>query len=112
MRSARCMPLLLSSKIRATDPSDNGHEVPAILATRAAARAGRSGSVDEPRTEAQHGLRVQLADARLGDAEDLPDLPERQVLVVVERDDELLALRQPGDRVGDAVLEVRLVHER
>src|SRR5215218_6272105 len=60
----------------------------------------------EPRLESQHGLRVQLGDARLGHAEDLADLPERQVLVVVERDHELLPLGQRGDRVGQAVLEL------
>src|SRR5919112_3221357 len=99
MRSARCIPFLLSSKIRATDPSGKSHE------------AGRA-SVDQAGAKAQHGLRVQLADARLGDAEDLADLSERQVLVVVERHDELLALGQPRDRVGDAVLEVGGVHRR
>src|SRR5215212_2757001 len=60
----------------------------------------------QPRLQPQHGLGVQLGDARLGDAEDLPDLPQGQVLVVVERDHELLALRQGGDRVGKAVLEL------
>src|SRR3954449_5664215 len=60
----------------------------------------------QPGLEAQHGLRVQLGDARLGDAEDLADLAEGQVLVVVEGDHELLALGQGGDRVGEAVLEL------
>src|SRR3954454_10834153 len=60
----------------------------------------------QPGLEAQHGLRVQLGDARLGDAEDLADLSEGQVLVVVEGDHELLALGQRGDRVGEAVLEL------
>src|SRR5436190_1640288 len=60
----------------------------------------------EATLEPQHGLRVQLRDARLGDAEDLADLAQGQVLVVVERDHELLALWQRGDRVGEAVLEL------
>src|SRR3954464_8606296 len=60
----------------------------------------------QARLEAQDRLGVQLGDARLGDPEDLADLPERQVLVVVEGDDELLALGQGGDRVGQAVLEL------
>src|SRR6185436_13085907 len=60
----------------------------------------------EAALEPQHSLRVQLGDARLGDAEDLADLPQRQVLVVVERDHELLALGQRGDRVREAVLEL------
>src|SRR3954447_20500369 len=56
--------------------------------------------------QSQHGLGVQLGDARLRHAEDLADLAEGQVLVVVEGDDELLALGQRGDRVGEAVLEL------
>src|SRR4029079_16864651 len=60
----------------------------------------------QPRLEPQHGLGVQLGDARLGDSEDLADLPQRQVLVVVEGDHELLALGQRGDRVREAVLEL------
>src|SRR3712207_2401970 len=44
----------------------------------------------QPGLQAQDGLRVELGDPRLGDAEDLADLPEGQVLVVVEGDDELL----------------------
>src|SRR5581483_8485006 len=62
-------------------------------------RAGQTG------LEAEDRLRVQLRDARLGDAEHLADLAEGQLLVVVERDDELLALREARDRVGD-----RLAH--
>src|SRR5215216_7999571 len=60
----------------------------------------------EPGLQAQHGLGVELGDARLGDAEDLADLAEGQVLVVVEGDHELLALGQRGDRVGQAVLDL------
>src|SRR3954454_2367526 len=60
----------------------------------------------QPRLEAQHGLRVQLGDARLGDAEDLADLPQGQVLVVVESDHELLALGQGRDRVREAVFQL------
>src|SRR3954454_20301768 len=65
----------------------------------------------QPGLEAQNRLGVQLGDARLGHAEDFPDLPQRQILVVVEGDHELLALRQGGDRVGQPVLELgRLEH--
>src|SRR3954470_903538 len=60
----------------------------------------------QPGLEAQNGLGVQLGDARLGHAEHLADLPQRQILVVVEGDHELLALRQGGDRVGQPVLEL------
>src|SRR5215208_3399997 len=66
----------------------------------------------EAALQPQHGLRVQLRDARLGDAEDLADLAQGQVLVVVERDHELLTLRQGGDRVGQAVLELGLGEQR
>ena len=47
----------------------------------------------EPGLQAQDRLRVQLGDARLGHAEHLADLAQGQLLVVVERDDELLPLR-------------------
>ena len=38
---------------------------------------------------------MQLRDARLGDAQHLADLAQRELFVVVERDDEALALGQP-----------------
>src|SRR4051794_38925997 len=60
----------------------------------------------QPGLQAQHGLRVQLGDTRLGDAEDLADLPQGQVLVVVESDHELLALGQGRDRVREAVFQL------
>src|SRR5579884_891208 len=61
--------------------------------------------------QAQHGLGVQLGDARLGDPEHLADLAQGQVLVVVEGHHELLALGQRRDGVGDPVAQLRLVHE-
>src|SRR6185436_10811402 len=45
--------------------------------------------------------RVELRHARLRDAEHLADLTQRQLLVVVERDHELLPLGQRGDRLAD-----------
>src|SRR5205085_1974352 len=54
--------------------------------------------------EAQDRLRVELGDAGLGDAEHLPNLAERQLLVVVERHHELLALGQESDRLGERLL--------
>src|SRR4051812_25199397 len=48
-------------------------------------RAGFRGFGLEPGLQPQHGLRVQLRHARLGDAEYLADLAQGQVLVVVER---------------------------
>jgi hypothetical protein len=41
---------------------------------------------------------VHLADPRLGDAEHLADLGQGQPLVVVQGDDDLLALAEPVDR--------------
>src|SRR3954464_10417401 len=52
--------------------------------------------LDELETELPHSFRVDLADARLRDAEDLADLREREALEVIERDDDLLSL---GERV-------------
>jgi hypothetical protein len=47
---------------------------------------------------------VELRDAGLGDAQNLADLPEREVLEVVQRDDQGLALGQVLDRLGEPVL--------
>src|ERR1700754_3073779 len=115
MRSAAlCMPRLLSSGPHAGTRPDvwNGptlaanrtssQDVRERAGPRARRRAGALLGFEQARAKAQDGLRVQLGDARLGDAEDLADLAQRQVLVVVERDDQLLALGQAGDRVGDA----------
>ena len=53
---------------------------------------------------------MELRDARLRDAEDLADLPEGQLLVVVERDDELLPLGQARDRLAERLAKLRLRH--
>ena len=52
---------------------------------------------------------MELRDARLGDAEHLADLAEREVLVVVERYYKLLPLREACDRLGEAVLHLARV---
>src|SRR5215216_4586668 len=65
----------------------------------------------EAALQPENGLGVELRDARLGHAEDLADLAQRQVLVVVERDHELLALGQRRDRVGEPVLELGRVQQ-
>ena len=75
-------------------------------AVRATTRGGGAGRGDV-RLEPEDRLRVELRDARLGDAEHLADLAEGQLLVVVERDDELLALGQARDRVGERLLLLR-----
>src|ERR671937_1679072 len=50
--------------------------------------------------EPQDGLGVQLGDARLGYAEHLADLAQRELVVVVEGDHGLLAVGEPADRAG------------
>src|SRR5919197_792467 len=77
MRSALCMPsLLLRLDDGRPDPSDKSHEPQRV----------RAPSVRKARAEPQDRLGVQLRDARLGHAEDLADLAQREVLVVVEGD--------------------------
>src|SRR5215213_6883819 len=49
-------------------------------------------------------LRVDLADAALGDAEDLADLAQREVLDVEEHRDLALALGQRLERAAELVL--------
>ena len=88
--------------------------LPACGAVRAPTRyrACSRASV-RPRAQPQHGLRVQLRDARLGDAEDLADLAQGEVLVVVEGDHELLALGQAArSRRRARSLQVALVERR
>src|SRR5207244_4937516 len=68
--------------------------------------ASEPASARETRAQREHGLRVELGDPRFGDPEDLADLAEGQALVVVEGDDDALALGQGLDRVGEAVLEL------
>src|SRR5919198_997149 len=60
----------------------------------------------ETRLEAQDRLGVKLGDAGLGHAEHLADLAQGQLLVVVERHDELLALGQTGDRLAQGLLQL------
>lgn len=59
--------------------------------TRTSARRGQLAA------ELHDGLSVHLADARLGDSQHLADLGERQPFVVVQRDHDLLALRELVD---------------
>src|SRR3954463_3343876 len=87
----------------------------APLSSRFATLAGAGGlgghgarTAREARLEAQDRLRVQLRDARLGDPEHVADLADGQLLVVVERDDELLPLGQAGDCVAERVAELGL----
>src|SRR5579859_1215454 len=63
----------------------------------------------EARAQAQNGLRVELGDPRLGHAEHIADLPQGQLLVVVESDHDLLALGQRRDRLGQRLARLGLV---
>src|SRR4051794_7246935 len=69
---------------------------------------GPGGGAREACLEAENRLRVQLRDAGLGHAEHLADLAEGQLLVVVERDHELLALGEARDRVRDRLFHLDL----
>src|SRR5437867_732797 len=57
----------------------------------------------ERHLQAQHRLRVELRDARLRQPEHGAHLLHGELLVVVERDHQLLALRQARDRRGDQI---------
>jgi hypothetical protein len=56
----------------------------------------------EAGAQVEHGLGVDLADPGLGDAEHSADLLQGQVLVVVEREDDLLALGQAVDGLASS----------
>src|SRR5215211_9360140 len=56
--------------------------------------------------ELEDRLGVHLADAGLGDAQDLPDLGQGEALVVVEGDHDLLALAEPVDGPGQDALHL------
>src|ERR671915_997427 len=66
----------------------------------------------KPRSQPQNGLGVKLRHARLRDPQDLADLPQGEVLVVVEGHHQLLAFRHPSDRLGQAVLHLGRVDLR
>src|SRR5690349_16268518 len=99
------LPFLIARKMpRGSRPKRAGDWGSLQLASErlASRRAGQAG------LEAENRLRVQLRDARLGHAEHLADLAQGQLLVVVERDDQLLALGQPRDRLAERLLQLRL----
>src|SRR6478672_458952 len=81
-----------------------------IAAFRGGLPLQRGGGAErrDVRLEPKDRLRVELRDARLGDAEHLADLAQGQLLVVVEGDDELLALGQACDRLADRLFHLRL----
>src|SRR6185312_3855246 len=74
--------------------------------------AGSRARAREARLQAQDRLRVQLRDPRFRHAEHLADLAQGQLLVVVEGDDELLALGQAGDRLPERLPQLRLGQRR
>ena len=70
------------------------------------APCGVSAHLGQLGAQLQHRLGVDLADARLGHPEHVADLGEREALVVVERDDDLLALGQLVDRPREQELRL------
>src|SRR5919198_2142493 len=64
----------------------------------------------EPGFQTQNGFRMQLGDSRLRHAENLADLPQGQLLVVVQRYHELFALGKPRDRVAQCLSKLRVRH--
>src|SRR5687768_8912051 len=82
-------------------------DAPLALGNRRASDAAA-----EARLQAEDRLRVQLRHARLGHTEHLADLAQGQLLVVVERDHELLPLREPCDRLAERLLHLRLRERR
>src|SRR4051812_17048191 len=100
-----------------TSPAMNATSRPSAMVRerRSADRSCRcmsGGLLGQLRAQLEHGLRVHLADAALGDAEHLPDLSERQPLVVVESDDDLLAFRKRVDRSRQEVLRLLRLERR
>src|SRR5215207_1072769 len=73
---------------------------------RSALERGSGSRARETGLQTQDRLGVELRNARLRDAQDFPDLAEGELLVVVERHHELLALRQPGDRLANRLLHL------
>ena len=100
-----------TSRTSTTDERSDRRERPATagLLSRLGGLARRAGEV---RLQAQDRLRVELRHARLGDAEHLADLAQGQLLVVVESHDELLALGQLRDRLGERLASPRSARAR
>src|SRR5919106_5615528 len=71
-------------------------------------RAGHGGR--QSRLQAQNRFGVELRDAGLRHAQHFADLAQGQLLVVVEGDDQLFALRQARDRVAERLPQLRLRH--
>jgi hypothetical protein len=63
------------------------------------------------RFEGQHGPRVELADPRFGDAEDLADLLEGHLLVVVEGEDQFFSFGQILDSAQQLSFLVALLDD-
>ena len=60
----------------------------------------------------QHSLRVDLRDPALGDTEHAADLRQRETLVVVQRQDEPLALAQISRVLGVSESRVPQIHTK
>jgi len=63
-----------------------------VLARKAITRSLFDEPLVEPGPDPQHGLAMNLANARLADLEDLADLAQVELLIVIKRQHEALAL--------------------
>src|SRR5918998_2146464 len=88
--------------ISVTTATSFGSRTGLDVGVRARRRAGQA------RLQAEDRLSVELRDTRFRNAEHLADLAQGQLLVVVERDDELLALGQAGNRLAERLLQLPL----
>src|SRR5436190_7400492 len=105
----RTTPNRSSAGNAATTNSSKSSTLPEPIARTAGCPASQGFSValvGELAAQLQDRLRVHLTDATFGDAEHLTDLGERQALVVVEGDDDLLPLRQRVDGAREKVLRL------
>src|ERR1700687_2108321 len=71
--------------------------------------SGRGGQVQEvePGTQANHGERMNLGNARFADAERDSDFLHGEFVVVVKRENTLLLIRQFGDGLLEQMLRLR-----
>src|SRR5262245_52499237 len=74
--------------------------LPATAAPAALVLLGPAEVIAQQAAQTEQRLRVQLRDARLGEAEHVSRFPHGDSLVVVERDHQPLLLRQPRDRLA------------
>jgi hypothetical protein len=105
----RCPPSRIWPPTDRQQPDQQADDAQPIHGGRFSSAVRRS--LEEARTQPHHRLTVQLTDARLGDPHDLADLAQVEILLVVERHHQLLALRQEFDRLHQSLAKIRLLEE-